>query len=167
MRSAGSQAAGWQGCDGGARGRPGGIGGEFHPAAEQLAEPGRDRQQRVPAVGLAAGTAEVSADDHLGVALHQRGEGRQGSPDTAIIGDLVAVQRHVEIGAHQHALVRDRQVIDRFHDHNISLSKPDWSNSSSDAGGAKVQTEAEGSKVQTEAFSPDHAEGTTATGPRA
>jgi hypothetical protein len=42
----------------------------------------------------------MSADDHLGVAAQQRGQGRQRGPDPAVVGDAAAVERHVEIVAH-------------------------------------------------------------------
>jgi hypothetical protein len=46
----------------------------------------------------------MSADDHLGVAVQEGGKGRQRGPDPAVIGDAAAVERHVEIDTHQHAL---------------------------------------------------------------
>jgi hypothetical protein len=108
-------AAGPQCRDRGAGGRPGGVGGELDPFAEQFAQPGRDRCQRVPGIRLAAGTAEMSADDHPGAARLQHGQGRQAGPDPAVVRDATAVERHVEIGAHQHAQALDREVIDRLH----------------------------------------------------
>ena len=43
----------------------------------------------------------MSADDHLGTAGPQRGQGRQAGPDAAVIRDAAAIERHVEVGAHQ------------------------------------------------------------------
>jgi hypothetical protein len=103
--------------------RPGGVGGQLYRAAEQFAKAGRDRRQRVRGIRLASGTAEVSADDHSGAAGRQRGQGRQAGPDAAVVCDAAAVERHVEVGAHQDAQAVDRQVIDCLHHHEISLSR--------------------------------------------
>ena len=92
------------------------IRGERHRAAEQLAEAGRDRRERVLRVGLARRAAEVSADDHLGAAIEQGGQGRQRGPDPAVVRDTAAVERHVEVIAHQYPLAYDVEVIDCLHD---------------------------------------------------
>ena len=97
------------------RGWSGRVGGQLDRPAEQLAEPGRDRAQRVPRVRLARRQAEMSADDHLGVAVQQGGQGRERGPDPAVIGDAAAVERHVEIDAHQHALACNHEVVDCLH----------------------------------------------------
>ena len=97
--------------------------GKSHLLAEQFAEPGRDRRQRVPEVRPAAGTAEVRADDNPGTAADQRGQRRQAGPDPAVVRDPVAVQRHVEVRAHQDAPALDRDIIDRLHHHAISSSR--------------------------------------------
>src|ERR1035438_5962813 len=83
-------------------------------------EAGRDRRQRVPRVGSAPGAAKVSANDHLGVAGRQRGQGGQASPDAAVVYDAAAVERHVEVGAHEDVPALDRQIIYRLH-HGISF----------------------------------------------
>jgi hypothetical protein len=117
------QAAGAQGRDRGLGRRSGDVTGEVDLLAEQMAKPGRDRSQRVTQIRPAAGTAEVSADDHPGAAADQCGQGRQAGPDPAVIRDPVAVQRHVQVGAHQHPPALDRDIIDRLHHHHISSSR--------------------------------------------
>ena len=57
----------------------------------------------------------MSADDHLGVAVQQGGQGRQRGLDPAVIGNAAAVERDVEIDAHQHALACNHQVVDCLH----------------------------------------------------
>jgi hypothetical protein len=58
----------------------------------------------------------MSADDHLGVAIEQSGQRRHGGPDPAVVRDAVAaVERHVEVVAHQYPLACDREVIDCLH----------------------------------------------------
>jgi hypothetical protein len=117
------QAAGRHRPDRGVGLRADDVTGEAHLLAEQFAEPGRDRGQRVTEVRPAAGTAEVRADDHPGAAADQRGQRRQASPDPAVIRDPVAVQRHVEVRAHQDAPALDRDIIDRLYHHAISSSR--------------------------------------------
>ena len=109
------QPAGAHRGDGRLRGWSCRVGGQLDRPAKQLAEPGRGRRQRVPRVGLARRAAEMSADDHLGVAVQERGQSRERGPDPAVIGDAAAVERHVEIVAHQHVLACDHEVVDCLH----------------------------------------------------
>ena len=117
------QAAGGHRRDRGAGLRADDVTGEVHLPAEQFAEAGGDRCQRIPRVRPAAGTAEMSADDHPGTAADQRGQGRQASPDPAVIRDPVAVHGHVQVGTHQHPPALDRDIVDRLHRHAISSSR--------------------------------------------
>ena len=57
----------------------------------------------------------MSADDHLGLAIQQGGQRRQGGPDPAVVHDPVAVERNVEVVTHQHPLARNLEIIDRLH----------------------------------------------------
>jgi hypothetical protein len=57
----------------------------------------------------------MSADDHLGVAVQQGSQVRQRGPDPAVVGDAAAVERHIEIVAHQHALACNHEVVDCLH----------------------------------------------------
>ena len=88
---------------------------ELDLAVKQLGEPRADRRQRVPEVLLTSRATEMCADNDSGTPVQQRGQGGQACPDATVIGDAVAVERHVEVGADQDAPARDRQVIYRLH----------------------------------------------------
>ncbi len=84
-----------------------GVGGERDRLAQQLAQAHGDRRERVLLVRLrvdALGAAQVRGDDDLGAALQQGAESGHRGADPAVVGDARAVERHVEVGAHQHAL---------------------------------------------------------------
>ena len=82
---------------------------------QELAQPRRDRSHRVlRAVLLRLRPAEVRADADLGgVPLEQEVEGRQRGADAGVVGDVAVLERHVEVGADEHGLPRDRRVADR------------------------------------------------------
>src|SRR5437763_1014178 len=63
-------------------------------------------------------SGEPGHDDDLGAGGEQRAQRRQHRPDPAVIRDRLAVQRHVQVGAHEHAPTRDalgEEVVERFH----------------------------------------------------
>ena len=80
---------------------------------QQLAEPrrdGRHRERRVRPLR----PAEVRADAHLrGAVLEQQLERRQRRADARVVGDAAVLERHVQVGAHEHALAGDVGVADR------------------------------------------------------
>ena len=90
--------------DGLLRGGADGVGREGDLLAEQLAEAAHDRAEGVLLLGLALGAAEVGDHRDPGTGLDEPGEGGQRGADAAVVGDRGAVQRHVEIGADEHAL---------------------------------------------------------------
>ena len=74
---------------------------------QKLAQPGLDRLHRERGV-FALRPAEVRADDDLGgAAFQQELERRQRGADPGVVGDLAVLERHVQVGAHEHALAGD------------------------------------------------------------
>jgi hypothetical protein len=84
-----------------------GVGGERDVEAEQLAEAYGDRPQRVAVLRLALRPAQVRGHDHPGAGLGQGLDGRDAGPDPAVVGDLRAVQGHVEVRPDQDPFSRD------------------------------------------------------------
>jgi hypothetical protein len=76
---------------------------------QQLAEAGRHRLDRIlRAVIFRLRAAEMRADAHLGgAALEQQLERGQGGADARVVGDPAVLERHVQVGAHEHLLPRD------------------------------------------------------------
>ena len=92
------------------------VGRQCHGPAEQLAQPRGDRRQGVLRVRLALRAAQVRGDDNAGAGVEQAGQGRQRGADAPVVGDGGAVQRHVEVGADEHALAAQvAQVVDGLH----------------------------------------------------
>ena len=58
-------------------------------------------------IGPALGPAEMRDDDDAGAALGQVLQARHQPLQPRRVGDLAVLDRHVEIGAHQHALALD------------------------------------------------------------
>ena len=57
---------------------------------------------------------EVRADGHLGrAALEQQLQGRQRGADASVVGDAAVLERHVQVGADEHALAGDVGVANR------------------------------------------------------
>ena len=79
-------------------------------AAEQLAEPGgRPGAREYAGSGAPFGPAEVGDHDDPGAGVGQLPDGRDAGPDPAVVGDRAAVERHVEVGADQDPLARQRR----------------------------------------------------------
>ena len=92
--------------------------------AEQLAEAGRDGRERVLVLRRTLRAAEVGGDDDACAGGEQRLQRRQGGADAAVVGDGRAVERHVEVGADEHALAAQvAEVLDGLH----ASSSLDWS----------------------------------------
>ena len=86
-----------------------GVGGERDVGAEQLAEPGGHRAQRVAVLGRALRAAEVGGHDHPGAGVGERLDRRHAGPDPAVVGDRGAVERDVQVGADQDPLAARRR----------------------------------------------------------
>ena len=80
------------------------VGGEGDRPAEQLRELGRDGLQRILRIGSALGPAEMRDDNDAGAALGQVLEPGHDTLQACGVGDPAVLGRHVEVGAHQHAL---------------------------------------------------------------
>ena len=98
--------------------------GEQHLDPEQLRELGAGWLERVLRVGLTLGPAQVRSEHQPSAAGQGVLERRQGGADAVVVADLPAVDRHVEVDAHEHATPLDGQIDDgaqRGHD-RLSLS---------------------------------------------
>ena len=76
-------------------------------AAQRLGQHLRDRAQRHLGHWLAVRAAEMGQHDDLGPAFGKLGDRRSASLDAGGVGDAAVLHRHVEIGAHEHALAGD------------------------------------------------------------
>ena len=72
-------------------------------ARRQLAEPPAHRGHVERRVRPAAGAPQMAAHRDPGPGLAERSDRRRHLPDAAVVGDLTGVQRHVQVGAQQHA----------------------------------------------------------------
>ena len=91
-------------------GRANGVLAEFHGPPEQVLQrlcDGTKRQLRINALG----PSEMRDHDDLRAAIAQRLEARNHAFETRRIGHLAVLDRHVEIGAHDHALSRDVDAV--------------------------------------------------------
>ncbi len=99
---------------------PDDVAGELDVAAEHVAEFRRDRGEGELRIGLALGPAQVGGDDDLRARLGERGDRRGGRDDATGVGDRRAVQRDVEVRAHQHATALDaggEQILESLNCH--------------------------------------------------
>ena len=62
---------------------------------------------------LALRPVEVADQDHLGAAVAQPADGRQGGSQAGVVADLAVLQRHVEVDAHQGALAVHVDAVER------------------------------------------------------
>ncbi len=60
--------------------------------------------------GLALGTAEVRAEDDLGLVAERVLDGGERLADARVVGDDAVFERHVEVDADEHALVGEVEV---------------------------------------------------------
>ena len=73
------------------------------------------RGQTVLGVELSVRSAQVRTEDHLGAVVDGSIDGRQGRANAGVVGDLVRiVQRDVEVGSDDDALVSQHDVVDRL-----------------------------------------------------
>jgi hypothetical protein len=77
---------------------------EHDGLAQQLAEPLRHRSEAVLRVGRALRPPEVRDDDDARTGMDQRVDRRHRRTDAAVVGDLVVLERHVQVAADQDAL---------------------------------------------------------------
>jgi hypothetical protein len=93
---------------------------EVHELAQTLG----DRGQGELGVDLALGASQVSQHGDAGASLVKLGQGGQSGLDAAVVGDLVAVERHVEIATDDDTLAAQvTQIVNRLHD---SPFRSDW-----------------------------------------
>ena len=90
---------------------------ERHVGAEQGAEARGDRGEGVPAVVRARlRPAQVGGDDGPRPRVTQLLQRGHGGADAAVVGDRRAVQRHVEVGTHEHAPSLRRVSVELGHE---------------------------------------------------
>jgi hypothetical protein len=85
-------------------GRADAVAGEGHLLLQQLAQRLGDEGQAHLRHDLALGAVEVGQQDDLGALCRQVVDGRQGRAQAGVVGDLAAVDRHVEVHPDQGAL---------------------------------------------------------------
>ncbi len=89
------------------------VGGEGHVTTTDRALERRYHQaQGEGGIGFAPRTAEMRHHDHLRALLDQRFDRRRESFDAGGVGDDAILDRDVQIGAQQHALAADIDVIE-------------------------------------------------------
>jgi len=79
------------------------VGGERDRRVQQLVQPHRDRRQRELRVRRAFGPPEMGGDHDARTRAGQLAECRHRRADAAVVGDRLAVERHVQVGAHEYA----------------------------------------------------------------
>jgi hypothetical protein len=77
---------------------------EHHRPSQQIAQSLGHRRKAVLRVGSTVGPAEVRDHDDAGTRVDEGVDRRDGRPDAAVIGDLVVLQRHIEVAADHDAL---------------------------------------------------------------
>jgi hypothetical protein len=84
-------------------------------AVEQLCDPVGDRAQRQLRLSLAPRATQMRAQHHPRAALQQQLDGRHRGLNAGVVGDPPAVQRHVQVGPHQHPLAGHVQIANAAH----------------------------------------------------
>jgi hypothetical protein len=93
---------------------PDAIGGEGDTlAAQRLADFGSQALQRIFRVRLALRAAEMGHQHHLGAAVEQLFQGRRQALDAGGVGYLAVLRRDVQVGADQHPLAGDIDLVER------------------------------------------------------
>ena len=101
------------------------VTGELHVAAEFLTEAGGHRCQRELRIRFALGAAQVRGHDDLRAGVAERLQRRHRGDDAARIGDGVAIERDVQVGAHEHAPPRNslcEQVFEGLDAHRVTAT---------------------------------------------
>ncbi len=98
-------------------GREGDILARLEDVIEQEAQAGDQRPQAHGFDRLALGPAEVRAEDDLGLVAQGVLDGGQRLADAGVVGDDAVLQRHVEVDANEHTLVREVEIPDRKFGH--------------------------------------------------
>ena len=89
------------------------VGGdEADRVAHGIGDGGHHHFERELGVDLALGAAEMGEDDGLAVDLDDFADGRHQTLDAGGVGHLAVGDGHVEIGAHQHALAGEIEVVE-------------------------------------------------------
>ena len=108
------------GFDGGLDLRADAVVGLLDLLSEELGEAHGTRGQPELVLRSVLGASQVGAQDDLGTVVGQVLEGRDGGPDTGVVGDGASVQRDVEVGADKHDLALEvslGEVSDRLLGH--------------------------------------------------
>jgi hypothetical protein len=71
-----------------------------HGSVDQLGEPARGRLQRCLRLTILR-TAQVRAQDEPRIPFEQQLDRRHRRPDARVVGDLAALERHVEVHPHE------------------------------------------------------------------
>ncbi len=71
-----------------------------------------DDFERKLGIDLALGAAEMGQQDHLAIVAHDLADGGDQALDAGGIGDFAIGDRHVQIGAQQHALAGEIEFIE-------------------------------------------------------
>src|SRR6188508_1943867 len=112
------------------------VGGKDDVFSEQPSEPLRDGRQTEFWIERALRASEVGADNGFSAVVDHTVDCRKRGADPGIVGDLQRiVERHVEIGADNHPLARQRDVVDRLlmQIHGLSYGSA-WSGLTNHAG---------------------------------
>src|SRR3569832_1961471 len=100
-----------------------------HRLAQQLRQMLCDRLDGILlAVHALFWATQMRHHHHARAGLDRALDGRQGRADARIVGDLAVLERHVEVFAHQHALVGEveHEQIDHGHGGLLLVSKEIW-----------------------------------------
>ena len=90
-----------------------GVGGEGHVAAQKLGQARGGRAQRELLLEALSGrAAQMAHEHHVGTPVHELLDGGQRRADASVVGYRIAVERHVEVHAHEHALTGHLGVVD-------------------------------------------------------
>ena len=84
---------------------------EFDRPLDDVRDLGGDRLERIFLVA-ALRAAEMREQDHLGALVGDFGDGVRHALDAGGVGDHAVLHRHVEVGAHQHALALHVGVVE-------------------------------------------------------
>jgi len=118
------QVAGTQLADRDLDPRAKGVTGHPHVAAEQQAEPIRDRLEAQRVVDLALRPAEVAGQDHRRASLEEIADGGQAGPDAGVVGDPPIVERDVQVGPQEDPLAPNVDIPDRLLVHAATAGRP-------------------------------------------
>ena len=89
------------------------VGRERHRSRQEWREPLGDGLQRVLRIRPALRPAEVGGEHDGGATVEREAQGGHRRPQARVVRHRAALEGDVEVGADEHALARQRQVLDR------------------------------------------------------